>query len=90
MATDALAEKRKSKRAKKMFVFNRDAVRELRRQLARVVALLSDEKEHVLRLVSHMRRGQATIGGGCGATGSSSSVKTKRVGGRLWRSLSAC
>ena len=46
-----------------MFVFNRDAVRELRRQLARVVALLSDDKERVVRLVSYMR-GQATIGGG--------------------------
>ena len=51
-----------------MFVFNRDAVRELRRQLARVVALLSDDKERVVRLVSYMRRGQATIGGvGIGA-----------------------
>ena len=35
---------------KKMFVFNRDAVRELRRQLAPVVALLSDDKERVVRL----------------------------------------
>ena len=46
-----------------MFVFNRDAVRELRRQLAPVVALLSEDKERVVRLVLYMRRGQATIGG---------------------------
>ena len=53
-----------------MFVFNRDAVRELRRQLARVVALLSDDKERVVRLVSYIR-GQTTIGGGgCGGTSS--------------------
>ena len=49
-----------------MFAFNRDAVRELRRQLAPVVALLSDDKERVARLVSYMCRGQATIGGGGG------------------------
>ena len=51
-----------------MFVFNRDAVRELRRQLAPVVALLSDDKERVVRLVSYMRRGQAKIGDGGGAS----------------------
>ena len=62
---------------KKMFVFNRDAVRELRRQLARVVALLSDDKERVVRLVSYMRRGQTTIGGGGGA--SLSSVKNEVI-----------
>ena len=60
-----------------MFVFNRDAVRELRRQLARVVALLSDDKERVVRLVSYMRRGQAKIGGGGGA--SSSLVKNEAI-----------
>ena len=48
--------------------FNRDTVRELRRQLARVVALLSDDKERVVRLVSYMRRGQAMIGGGGGTS----------------------
>ena len=47
-----------------MFVFNRDAVRELRRQLAPVVTLFSDDKERVVRLVSYMRRGRAMIGGG--------------------------
>ena len=56
-----------------MFAFNRDAVRELRRQLAPVVALLSEDKERVVRLVSYMRRGQAKIGGGGGST--SSAVK---------------
>ena len=45
-----------------MFVFNRDAVRELRRQFAPVVALLRDDKERVVRLVSYVRRGQAMIG----------------------------
>ena len=59
-----------------MFVFNRDAVRELRRQLARVVALLSDDKERVVRLVSYIR-GQTTIGGGGG--GSSSLVKNEAI-----------
>ena len=59
-----------------MFVFNRDAVRELRRQLAPVVALLSEDKERVVRLVSYMRRGQTTIGGG-GAT--SSLVKNETI-----------
>ena len=58
-----------------MFVFNRDAVRELRRQLARVVALLSDDKERVVRLVSYMRRGQAMIGE------RSESVGQRRSGG---------
>ena len=57
-----------------MFVFNRDAVRELRRQLAPVVALLSDDKERVARLVSYMRRGQA---GGNGT--SSSLVKNEAI-----------
>ena len=71
MATDALAEKLESKRAKKMFVFNRDAVRELRRELAPVVALLSDNKERVVRLVSYMRRGQATTGVAGNGTSSS-------------------
>ena len=76
MATDALAEKLESKRAKKnMFVFNRDAVRELRRQLAPVVAFLSDDKERVVRLVSYMRRGQAMICGG----GTSSLVKNETI-----------
>ena len=45
-----------------MFVFNRDAVRELRRQLAPVVGLLSDDKERLAQLIPYMRRGQATIG----------------------------
>ena len=72
-----MAEKRNSKRAKKMFVFNRDAVRELRRELAPVVALLSDNKERVVRLVSYMRRGQAMIGGGGGA--SSALVKNEAI-----------
>ena len=54
-----------------MFVFNRDAVRELSRQLAPVVALLSEDKERLVQLVSYMRRGQATIGG---VGGSSSSL----------------
>ena len=67
-----MAEKRKSERAKKMFVLNRDAVRELRRQLAPVVALLRDDKERVVRLVSYMRRGQATIGSGGAVTSASS------------------
>ena len=58
-----------------MFVVNRDAVRELRRQLARVVALLSEDKERVVRLVSYMRRGQAKIGGSGGT--SSSSLKNE-------------
>ena len=53
-----------------MFVFNRDAVRELRRQLAPVVTLLSEDKERVVRLASYMRRGQAMIGGGSGGTSS--------------------
>ena len=61
-----------------MFVLNRDAVRELRRQLAPVVALLSDNKERVVRLVSYMRRGQAMIGGGGGGT-SSSLVKNETI-----------
>ena len=61
-----------------MFVFNRDAVRELRRQLARVVALLSEDKERVVRLVSYMRRGQAMIGGGGGGL-SSSLVKNEAI-----------
>ena len=61
-----------------MFVFNRDAVRELRRQLARVVTLLSDDKERVVRLVSYMRRGQATIGVAGNGT-SSSLVKNEAV-----------
>ena len=61
-----------------MFVFNRDAVRELRRQLARVVTLLSDDKERVARLVSYVRRGQAMIGGGGGGT-SSSLVKNETI-----------
>ena len=74
-----LAEKRQTKRKrKKMFVLNRDAVRELRRQLARVVALLRDDKERgVARLLSYMRRGQAMIGGGGGA--SSSLVKNETI-----------
>ena len=58
-----------------MFVFNRDAVRELRRQLARVVTLLSCDKERVVRLVSYMRRGQAMIGGGT----SSALVKNEAI-----------
>ena len=61
-----------------MFVFNRDAVRELRRQLARVVALLSEDKERVVRLVSYIRRGRATIGGGGGGA---SSLSVKNEGG---------
>ena len=60
-----------------MFVFNRDAVRELRRQLAPVAALLSNDKERVVRLVSYMRRGQATICGGGGA--SSAAVKNEAI-----------
>ena len=52
-------------------------MRELRRQLAPVVALLSDDKERVVRLVSYMRRGQAKIGGGGGA--SSSLVKNEAI-----------
>ena len=62
---------------KKMFVFNQDAVRELRRQLAPVVTLLSDEKERVVRLVSYTRRDQAMIGGGDGT--SSSLVKNEAI-----------
>ena len=73
-----LAEKLESKRAKKMFVFNRDAVRELRRQLAPVVALLSNDKERVVRLVSYMRRGHAMIGGGGGGA-SSALVKNEAI-----------
>ena len=61
--------------SEKMFVFNRDAVRELRRQLAPVVALLSDDKERVVRIVSYVRRCQAMIGGGNGT--SSSLVKNE-------------
>ena len=61
-----------------MFVFNRDAVRELRRELARVVALLSEDKERVVRLVSYMRRGQATIGVGGGGA-SSALVKNETI-----------
>ena len=61
-----------------MFVFNREAVRELRRQLAPVVALLSDDKERVARLVSYMRRGQALIGGG-GGVSSSAAVNNEPI-----------
>ena len=43
-----------------MTVLNRDAVRELRRQLADVVALLSINEERLTRLVQHVRRQTAT------------------------------
>ena len=46
-------------------------------QLARLVTLLSDDKKRVVRLVSYIRRGQATIGGGGGS--SSSLVKNDAI-----------
>ena len=52
--------KNESQSERRNVYFNRDAVRELRRQLARVEASLSEDNEHVMRIAPFLVRRSRT------------------------------